>query len=101
MIQLNGICKEKFLEWFSEPETYFYRLNNTCQNALIIEFFDSKNIFIEVSGIFYQGFEPEFNYNIQEKGTLNGINGEVFNSRQEATIQAIKKANEIYNERFK
>lgn len=117
MIQLNGKCKEKFLEWywnewFDDKERNYYEekeiavkalytTDTVFLNALIIEFFDYKNIFIEVSGIFYQGFEPEFNYNIQEKGTLNGINGEVFNSRQEATIQAIKKANEIYNERFK
>ena len=117
---LNGKAKEDFEKWYFENHCssnikfedllphhiydvfgWLYKQSLTIQNALIIEFFDYKNIFIEVSGIFYQGFEPEFNYNIQEKGTLNGINGEVFNSRQEATIQAIKQAIKIYNERFK
>ncbi|MFV0232788.1 hypothetical protein OBK30_06950 [Empedobacter falsenii] len=87
---LNGKCKEKFLEWFSEPETYFYRLNNTCQNALIIEFFDSVGVYIEI--IRNEGY---FEYIVMEEWDYG------FESRQEATIQAIKKANDIYNARFK
>lgn len=76
------------------------KMNEVFKNALMMEWFDSVGIFIELSGIWYQGSEPEFNYNIQEKGTLNGINGHIFYSRQEATTAAITKANEIYNERY-
>lgn len=94
---LNGKCKEKFLEWFSEPETYFYRLNNTCQNALIIEFFDSIEIIIQIHNVCDDWW-------FRVKSKTKTIKSEKYNehkNRKEATEQAIKKANDIYNERNK
>lgn len=95
---LTGICKEKFLEWISlnnlftieDREKYFNSLSELFQNALIIEFFDSVGIYIEI--IRNEGY---FDYVVMEEWDYG------FETRQEATIQAIKKANNIYNERFK
>lgn len=92
---LTDKAKEMFFEWYNEPETYFYRLNKTCQNALIIEFFDSVEIHICVNK-WSLSFWKSSIYNPH----INSL-GCNFESRQEATIQAIKKANNLYNERFK
>lgn len=79
--------KELFVSYVGIGKTFF--------NALIIEWLDSIGIYIEVGGAIYRGVE--FWYNIQQQNTINGHNGEYFNSRQEATEKAIDKANEIYN----
>ena len=94
---LTGKCKEKFLEWYNEPETYFYGLNKTCQNALIIEFFDSVGVYIYLeTGTYFN--KPNFRYKIiTNDDTCIGYKEY---SRQESTIQAIKKANDIYNVRY-
>lgn len=94
---LTGICKEKFLEWLFETYSYqdlsvLYPLH--LSNALIIDFFDSVGIYI--------GVYPSTNcsqYLMFEISINDDWIGEEEN-RQEATIQAIKKANDIYNERF-
>lgn len=93
---LNGKCKEMFLEWYNEPETYFYRLNKTCQNALIIEFFDSVGIYIDIRIEFNDSFVLKTFDSYAEDDYVG-----TYSNRQEATIQAIKKANDLYNERFK
>jgi len=68
-------------------------------NTLIIEWLDSVGIFIEISGVQYQFDTPEFTYNIQEVGTLNGVTAHVFDNRQQATEKAIERAVELFNEK--
>lgn len=113
---LTEKCKEKFEQWlyencdkcqikpqeeiywqhFSEELTLFdiyEKLPNILQNALIIEFFDSVGIYIEIhyskrlGDKFYCIINESINYNLTSYQ----------DSRQEATIQAIKKANDLYN----
>ena len=116
MIQLNGKCKEKFLEWywnewFDDKERNYYEekeiavkalytTDTVFLNALIIEFFDEQKIIILIDFI-----GGDFCYTIKDyltsKSECKKYYGLNYKSRQEATIQAIKKANEIYNERFK
>lgn len=92
---LTGNTLENFTEWlyknqYSKKENEFTRVE---LNALIIEFFDSVGIYIDTESeeIYeYVGF-----YAYVNNESLN----EIFKSRQEATEQAILKANEIYNER--
>jgi len=107
---LQGKAKEEFFKWINSlncvdnpnPDVCnfevenFINLSQTCQNALIIEWFDSFGIYIEVGGANYRGVE--FWYNIQELKTINGHNGEYFNTRSEATTKAIEKAVEIFNQ---
>ena len=66
---------------------------NVVLNALIIEWFDSVGIYI--------GTESEYIYeHVGFYAYVNNKNlNKIFELRQEATEQAILKANEIYNER--
>lgn len=99
---LTRKCKEKFLEWNEEQDalisTYAIKqglINEVILNALIIEFFDSVGIIINIVN---QDLQRWFYYEIKTTERIQGFN--LVRTRQEATIQAIKKANDIYNERF-
>lgn len=103
-MNLNGKAKEKFLEWLSktydlihyDTELWFKNEKEITQNALIIEFFDEIGIHIN---IFYK-----YTWRIEiidfRGNLLSDLDFADFETRQEATIQAIKKANEIYNVRY-
>lgn len=99
---LTGKCKRRFLKWLKirvnstlheidNIEFWFNLQDDSFKNALLIEWFDSVGIYI-TSNYF------ELN---------NGFYSEILDSnfeiikptRQEALTEAIKKANEIYNEK--
>lgn len=89
---LTGKAKEDFTKWNGDrqfdmmlPFEYPVYLN-----ALIIEWFDSVGIYVNAIGYNKHYFQPYCNRLLHEK----------YETRQEATIQAIIKANEIYNERI-
>ena len=101
---LNGKAKEDFKEWVFE-NYYFQDLNILYPlhlvDALIIEWFDSVGIYIDAE-FFRKNIkdEPQFvSFTTDEWNGLQSLRVE-FNSRKEATIQAIKKANDIYNVRY-
>lgn len=112
---ITGYALRDFLKWLNDSEQKnqdyvsvnkfgttsipFEILRKEFQETLIINWFDSVGIYIEISGVKYQSEYPDFTYNIQEDGTLNGFTSEIFISRKEALETAIKKANEIYNQR--
>ena len=95
---LTDKAKEDFKEWVFE-NYYFQDLNVLYPlhliDTLIIEFFDSVGIYIEIhySRILGDKFlcivNTEANYNLTSYQ----------DSRQQATEQAIIKANEIHNAR--
>lgn len=97
---LTGKAKEDFLKHEGQPEIWYNLMQEfpTMLHALIIEWFDSVGSYVNVGGVSINGI-LDFGFDIQENNTLNGIDGFSLNSRQEATEQAIIKANEIYNER--
>lgn len=78
----------------------FRHLSKTSKNAIIIDWFDSVGIVINVSGVICNGIKS-FNLNIQQNNTLNGDEYNNFKSRKGAIIAGIDKANKIYNSRFK
>ena len=99
---LTGKCKRTFLKWLKirvnstlheidKIEFWFNLQDESFKIALIIEWFDSIGIYIT---------SDYFELN---KGFYSEILNENFEivkpTRQEATLQAIKKANEIYNEK--
>lgn len=94
---LTGICKEKFLEWMRDKYSNAYDVLNSINpiilNVLIIEFFDSVGIIINIVN---QDLQRWFYYEIKTTERIQGFN--LVRTRQEATIQAIKQANDIYNE---
>lgn len=82
---------DKALEHF---EGFLYEFDDTQLNASIIEFFDSVNIFINIKSKFGQRKQCE-RFSFSVKGQSSGFR---YNSRQEATENAILTANKIYNE---
>lgn len=101
---LTGKAKEDFYKWYNCREgntltnnDLFYYSEELIQNALIIEWFDSVGIIINIGGVLQNGIY-NFSFDIQENNTLNGVDKYGFDSRQEATKHAIIKANKIYNE---
>ncbi|WP_313386921.1 hypothetical protein [Chishuiella sp.] len=94
---LDGKCLEYFEKWiiendypisiwaFKEDKNY---IHPTVANALIIEFFDGVGVYIDIIS------------NINTFTFESFVNDDYigwYYTRQEATEQAIVKANEIYN----
>lgn len=96
---LTGKCREYF-EIFIECQTqiismYSFRgMPESCKNALIIEFFDSSEIYIEIKNKFGQRKQRQrFSFVVKRNNS-----GFIFDSRAEAISSAITEANEIYND---
>ena len=97
---LTGKAKEDFLEYYNNHSikyllswTDFDDLPLVVKNALIIEWFDSVGIYINIENLYYQSW---WYYKVKKcPDTYKQVIMQ--NTRQEATEEAIKKANEIYN----
>lgn len=96
---LTGKASKDFIKWlyFKHNLQPYNLFNEIIQYALIIEWFDSIGIYIEV-------------YRHNNRPTVQGFNSRIVrringyyecciavDTRKEATEEAIKKANEIYN----
>jgi len=108
---LQGKAKDFFIKWLCYGNdgnsnilrstklttANFIALKESCQNALIIEWFDSVGIYISDWGLNVVdneiGFDCQINYNFK----LISVSDNFFKTRQEAIEKAIEKANEIYN----
>ncbi len=86
-MKLTGKCLDDFELWVNSE---MYEIDNDCcdilLNALIIEFFDSTWIYVNV-----------LRYNDKWKMIVENQFRYTFDSRQEAISEAIIKANELYN----
>jgi hypothetical protein len=115
---LNGKAKNDFLEWVQNKSQYisfssqFIIYENSARgeflwygnevnlledtrlfNALIIEWLDSVGVYIFINNDF------QFGYSIYEDGNTYPTKTKIdFSTRQEATTEAIKKANELINQ---
>lgn len=107
---MNGKAKEAFEKWFEKEYRTFttsYAENvDKINNHIIVEWLDSVGIYISTSRI--QNDPAHFFFGkwifviSNEKGvTRDYINQNFCDSRQEATEAAIKKAVEIFNEKYK
>ena len=105
-MKLTGKTKDNFEKWFFEyynkdktsvamfnHETMFKSLQELIQNAYIIDFFDSVGINILLT------CEFDFGYEILDKRyeVIEQVK-KWYETRQEATNQAIITANKLYNE---
>lgn len=87
---------------FINTDHYIENVGQTMYFSLIIEWFDSVGIYITIEGVFDRmlGYHRGFEVHIYQDGkqSISIFNdNDVFENRQEATKQAIIKANEIYN----
>lgn len=101
---LTGKAKEDFEKWYytnyhrsvnygviKEDEVYafFNTLHKTFKNALLVDFFDTVDIYVNALRYNKTYFQPFCNHLLHEK----------YETRSEALKQAFTQANKIYNER--
>ena len=109
---LTGKAKEDFETWLYSndvlikegiyDDTYltdvFEELPLNLRYASIIEWFDSVGIYISINYVdFYDELRNNTGFETYVTNKGLSVKFRSVSSRQEATLQAIKKANEIYN----
>lgn len=96
-MKLTGKCKDDFEKQIDC--IIFEEIPEACQNALIIEFFDSVGIYIQDWGFVDDviGMKPQFDASINYNQKLYSMSSGFYNTRQESINQAIIEANKIYN----
>lgn len=96
---LTGKCREDFLKWGKDkgitnfnPKEYALNTSRTIAHSIIIKFFDSVGLNILIT------VEFDFGYVITENKyeEIEEVK-KWYETREEAQLEAIKKANEIYN----
>ena len=105
---MKGKAKEDFEKWYNnkpifeiESLHYFYKYSDSLQWGVIVNFFDSVGLNIEilVSPIAHTQSSRRFDYTIFKNNEEIDWSTFDFETRQEARTKAIEKATEIYNER--
>lgn len=108
---INSKAKEDFDIWYGEHYNDYHYLFTTDEKYksvicnIIIEWFDSVYIYISILPYYMKyerynkGFEPTIMWEGNEETQYN--DNDVFETRQDATVEAIKRANNIYNTSFK
>jgi len=108
-MELKGQLKEDFEEWYCENIARknrnitfaFYKLPPSMQWGVIVDFTDSKEIWIKID--YYDINEKQiFEYVINGEGQFGKFTclykDSGYKTRPEAREKAIEKLNEIYNE---
>jgi len=91
MKKLNGKCLDAFGDKCAYDYKEFMELPESCQNALIVEFFDLVGIYIAV--------EPQKEFkNVYFDVSVDFELHSVWGTRLQAIENAIIKANELYNQ---
>jgi len=94
-MKLIGKCKEDFEKWFCNNYPYkeflFYSDNLKCM--YIIEFLDLHGVYLCIT-ILFPISKYGFFYSVDLKYSYD-----IFNTRSEATKEAIIEANKIYNDK--
>lgn len=110
---LTGKAKEDFIKWYyskcdKQPyfQDYSLDLSHVILNALIIEWFDSIGININIivehdrKAGYVRGFESEVCFIMNSEFMIvnsDCLKSDIYETRQQATEEAIKKACDIYN----
>ena len=104
---LTGKAKEDFYKYINIEDYKLFDYvrkkyaNEIVLNALIIEWFDSVGIYISINYVdFYDEFRNNTGFETYVTNKGLSVKFRSVSIRQEAIKQAIKKANEIYNEKY-
>ena len=98
---LTGKAKEDFIKTKIGNEiSLFESMLPIYSNALIVEWFDSVGIYIFIDSV--KSYKERFwRFHIAMNDLDRNIREEFYmDNRSEITYKAIKKANEIYNEKY-
>lgn len=87
------------LEKYNYTESDFHQLPLVCQQALVVEFFDSVGILIDVDLVNSDGGFTAYicheKHRLPNGKTLTTVKN--YNTRPEALSKAISKADELFN----
>ena len=97
-MKLTGNCKVEFEKWYRVNIELFYNLQSNMQYGVLVDFFDSNYIFIDIDTESIMEGE-HISFTIDCEGHSGG--DEYFKTRPKARTKAIEKANEIYNGRLR
>lgn len=110
---LTGKCKNEFEKWLIKQSygnkllgdvsvligthsTEFKKFPFAMQYGVLVDFFDANNIYVDVR---HNEVARMFMYRISTKPMSDDIFSlALYNTRAEARTEAIKKANEIFNQ---
>ena len=96
---LTGKCKKSFIEEkLGNNIGLFETMLQMYKHALIIDFFDSVGIYISINREISENSFWNFDFTYKEN-LNNTFFTDYYETRQQATEEAIKKANEIFNNR--
>jgi len=97
-MRLTGKAEKDFFEWYRNTDfksrnqpglALFYNYCNSMQYGVLVDFFESKDLCIEICKMHLSKY---YYWMINDGDEENK-----FNTRPEARTESIKKANEIYN----
>jgi hypothetical protein len=99
---LTGKCREGFINFMCKNHKYikwcdYQTMSEVVLNALIIEYFDSIGVYIEIQVLKVETY-PKYSFNMRNISFNMLSQGDYFKSRQEATEKAIEKANDLINQ---
>lgn len=105
---MEGKAKDTFEKWFEKEYRTFttsYAENvDKINNHIIVEWLDSVNIYVDITPNYdvFGRYNRGYYGHVLQNGTVTDVykDGDVFDTRQEATEAAIKKAVEIYNSKY-
>jgi len=99
-LKLTRKCLKDFEKWVQDKHSYHWvefvdELNTLFQNALYLEFFDLRGIYIDRN--VYERKINIWNYREEEPSDPIVIDCEYLESFKDWYEEAIEKANELYN----
>lgn len=103
---LTGKAKKDFLNYVYGLGLQELLVYDVSYNSIVIEWLDSVGIYISIESVFdnmlgyHRGFQVQIYQDGKQPISIDKDN-DVFESRQQATEDAIKQANLIYNNKLK
>ncbi len=108
-MELTGQCKQDFDKWLYTvyfKEYYQYQMiwqlmSESARNGVYLDWFDSVNIYVSQEVYGSPEFKIKYESSVNVKSEYWWLEGSILNpiseSRNEATAEALTRANEIYN----
>lgn len=98
---LTGKCKEAFIDWYLKKGKYY---RSEVLNNIKVKMFDNESLSMQIGVLedFFDSVEihltcGKYGYSITSEDCTEHVKYPI-NSREKARIEAIEKANELYNE---
>ncbi len=111
---LNGKAKQDFEKWLDIQEVapykvMFWDIPKIVQVAYIVEWLDSVDFYLDIEIVkdrmlgYVRGFDSSVIFTLHVDLMTNNsdcLKDDIYDTRAEAVLKAIQKANEVYNVKF-